>query len=298
MLTQNLSNNLMKVGVKVVQAFKKVINPRNLVLIGTAILQLAGVIILGNLLKKLSYILIDRVLKQDGNKWGTRTNQRVKTLNNLLKSAVRYIIYFVGATMGLEILGIPTSSILAGAGVVGLAVGFGARSLVEDIITGFFILFEDQFGVGDYIATAGISGVVEELGLRITTIKDFEGDLHIIPNGQIKQVTNYTAANSRVLVDVGISYEENVSEVIAILSEYCMKLAKEIEDIEEGPEVLGVEKLADSSVVLRIVAWSSPMEEWQVARILRQKIKEKLNQENIEIPYPKRVIINANKEEE
>lgn len=283
---------------KIIQAFGQAISPENLVLIGTAILQLAGIIILGNLLKKLGCMLIDQVFKKEGIEQVSRSKQRIKTLNNLLKSVLRYVIYFVGTTMGLEILGIPTGSILAGAGIVGLAVGFGARSLVQDIITGFFILFEDQFGVGDYIETAGVSGIVEAIDLRITRIKSFDGELHIIPNGKIKQVTNYTIADSRIVIDVGVSYEEDIAEVIAILRDYCSELALEIGSINQGPEVAGVEELADSSVVLRILTWVPPLKKWEIARQLRQKIKEKLVQENIEIPYPKRVIISPNAEED
>jgi small conductance mechanosensitive channel len=279
-----------------IEGMKKIVSPDNLILIGTTILQLAGIIILANIIKKLAYMLIDSLFNKDQGEELNRANQRVKTLNTLLKSAIRYLIYFIGVTMSLEVLGIPTSSILAGAGVVGLAVGFGARSLVEDVITGFFILFEDQFSVGDYIETAGVSGIVEGIDLRITKIKNFDGDLHIVPNGNIKQVTNYTVADTRVLVDVGISYEEDVSEVINILKDYCLELAQDMKGINEGPQVLGVENLGDSSVVLRILAWTPPLKKWDVGRELKQKIKEKLDREGIEIPYPKQVIINGDEE--
>ncbi|SJZ80573.1 mechanosensitive ion channel family protein [Selenihalanaerobacter shriftii] len=289
---------LEKVFNDLIQIVKQSVSPKNLILIGISILQLAGIMVLGNILKKLGYMLVDKVLKQSKGEWSGISDQRAKTLNSLVKSVIRYVIYFLGITMGLEVLGIPTSSILAGAGIVGLAVGFGARSLVQDIITGFFILFENQFGVGDHIETAGVSGIVEAIDLRITRIKSFDGDLYILPNSQIKMVTNYTADNSRVLVDVGIGYDEDVTEVISMLNDYCEKLAEDMTDIKEGPRVLGVEELAGSSVVLRILAWTPPLEKWQVARELKRRIKEKLEEEGIEIPYPKRVVITESNEQE
>nr|WP_204989939.1 mechanosensitive ion channel family protein [Sporohalobacter salinus] len=271
------------------QRIKNIIAPNNLILIGTIILQLIVIILLGNILKKTSYLLIDRLFEDDncGN-----DRQADQTLNSLLKSLFRYGIYFIGITMGLKIMGIPTFSILAGAGVVGLAVSFGARNLVEDIITGFFILFEGQFGVGDYIKTAGIDGVVKEMDLRVTRIQNFDGDIHIIPNSEIKQVTNYTTADSRVIINIGVSYEENIAEVINILDRYIKEL--KITGLKSAPQVVGIEEFGDSSIIIRISAWTDPLEKWQVARKLRQKIKEKLDQEKIEIPYPKRVIIKQN----
>lgn len=268
---------------------KDIISPNNLVLIGTIVLQLAGIILLGNILKKLSYLLIDSVFEVDK----PRSNrQKAQTLNSLLKSLFRYGIYFIGITMGLETIGIPTSSLLAGAGVVGLAIGFGARNLVEDVITGFFILFEGQFGIGDYIKVAGVDGIVKDMGLRITRIQNFDGDIHIIPNSEIKQVTNYTTSDSRVVVDIGVSYEEEIAEVIKILDRYTTTL--KIAGLKVAPQVVGIEEFGDSSIIIRTLAWADPLEKWQVARKLRQMIKEKLDQEGIEIPYPKRVIINQN----
>ncbi|KXS40107.1 MAG: small-conductance mechanosensitive channel [Candidatus Frackibacter sp. T328-2] len=278
---------------KLIEMLTKVVAPNNLILIGVAILQLVGIIILGNLLKRLTYMLIDQVFKENDRLVKSR---RARTLNPLLKSVTRYIVYFIGATMALEVLGIPTTSILAGAGIAGLAFGFGARSLVEDVITGFFILFEDQFSIGDYIETAGVSGIVEEVSLRITKIKNFDGDVHIVPNGEIKQVTNFTAADSRIVVDIGIGYDEDIARVIEILKNYSKELAEEMQDIKKGPEVVGVEELGDSSVTLRTLAWVTPMEKWAVERKLRQRFKEKLDAEDIEIPYPKRVLITESKE--
>ncbi len=185
------------------------------------LIQLIAVWISFKLLFRFTNFLIDSIFKKQ--KTNSRyLKQRNKTLKIVLKSGVRYTLYFLAVTMALEIMGIPTTSILAGAGVLGLAVGFGAQSLVTDVITGFFILFEKQFAVGDYIRTAGVEGIVDEIGLRVTKIKNFDGDLHIIPNGNIKQVTNLTANARRVLVDVPIDYDESITRLLVSWRSYVL----------------------------------------------------------------------------
>ncbi|MFP4662516.1 MAG: mechanosensitive ion channel family protein [Halanaerobiales bacterium] len=231
---------------------------------------------------------IDKLISDEEDKQIRRKN----TLMMLLKSILKYTIYFFTAVIILSIFGIPVASLIAGAGILGLAIGFGAQSLVKDVINGFFILFEDQFAVGDYVEAAGKDGLVEELGLRTTIIRNFAGQKHIIPNGEIGQVTNYSEGKMRVLVDVGITYEENPSYAIDKLNELCEQIAKEKADIlMEGPKVLGVQELADSSVVLRILAKVKPMEQWYMGRYIKQRVKEYLDEVGIDIAYPHLIVL-------
>ena len=271
--------------------FKEVITLQRLYTYAVNLLGIILIIIIAKLVLKYGNKLIDHLLiKSDVNNLSTR---RSKTLQMLLKSVIRYTIYFFAVMIILSILNIPITSILAGAGIVGVALGFGAQTLVEDVINGFFILFEDQFGVGDYVETAGVEGVVEQIGLRTTYIKTFGGEEHIIPNGQIRQVSNYCAGSIRVLVDVGVTYNASGDRVIEVLEEMCEKISQEKKDvIKEGPTVLGVQELGDSSVSYRLWTRVKPMSQWQMARYLKKRSKETLEEAGISIPYPHRVIIN------
>lgn len=215
--------------------------------------------------------------------------RRADTLVTILKSIARYTIYFIGL-ITIASLFIDVTSLIAVAGVGSLAVGFGAQSLVRDIVTGFFIFFEDQFSVGDYISIGNFDGIVELMGLRTTLIRAFNGDLHIIPNGEITHVINHSRGNMRAMVDVAIAYEQDIQKAIDILNVLCEKLSKENNSIIEGPYVLGVQELGDSSVNIRITAQTVNMEQWAVERFLRQKIKETFDKEDIEIPYPRNVV--------
>ncbi len=223
--------------------------------------------------------------------------KKVKTLKLLLKSILKYVVYFFAAMIILSFLNVPIGSLIAGAGVLGVAIGFGAQNLVKDIINGFFILFESQFSVDDYIETAGVSGIVEEIGFRTTKIRDLEGQLHIIPNSKITQVTNYSAGNMRVMVDIGISYNENIEEAIKVLQDMCEDIAEEKGDlITDGPQVLGVQELASSSVVIRIWAMTKPLQNWGISRYIRMCAKQVLDEAEIEIPYPHMVLVDQNKQ--
>ncbi|GAB6179199.1 mechanosensitive ion channel family protein [Desulfotomaculum defluvii] len=223
------------------------------------------------------------------------SDNRAQTLAGLLKSILRYVIYFV-ATMSIIEVFVPNAAktILAGAGILGLAVGFGAQNLVRDIITGFFILFEDQYSVGEYVTIAGVTGTVEEIGMRVTKVRETAGQLHIIPNGSISQVANYNRGSMLSMVEIGIAYEENIDKAIKVLVNMCDVFAKRwAEDLVEGPSVVGVVRFGEFDVVLRVTAKTKPMRQWEIERQLRKSIKEAFDQEGIEIPYPRRVLLNT-----
>lgn len=249
---------------------------------------IAGFILAGRVGRR----LIDGIMRPDRipGKWDER---RIHTMRGLFRSLLRYALYFFGGMVVLSELGINTASLIAGAGIVGLAIGFGAQNLVRDVISGFFILFEDQFAVGDYVTLAGVTGYVEEMGLRVTKIREWTGELHIIPNGEIKQVANLSRGEMGVVVEVEIAYEEDISRAISVIDRVCHELAGEKAGVVlEEPRVLGVEELGASGVRVRIFGKVKPMEQWAFARELRKRLKEALDEAGIEIPYPRRVIMH------
>lgn len=218
------------------------------------------------------------------------------TLAGILKSVVKYIIYIIAAITILNAIGIPTAPILATAGIGGLAVGFGAQSLVKDVFAGFFILFEDQYRVGDFVSIVGMTGTIEDIGLRTTKIREFSGVLHIIPNGEIKTVTNYSKGDSLAVVDIGIAYEEDANRVIAVLEELAEEYYQNnMESIVQKPEVLGIIKFNESEAVIRTIVRTKPQMHWKTERELRKKILEGIQNQGIKIPYPRRVITHTEK---
>lgn len=220
--------------------------------------------------------------------------RRTRTLTVLSTNILRYVVYFfVGMTV-LEAVNFPIKTLLAGAGIVGLAVGFGAQSLVKDVITGFFIIFEDQFAVGDEIQTGNFRGTVEEIGLRITKLRSWTGEMHFIPNGQISNVTNFSKANSLAVIDVGVSYEENLDRVIEILKGLLEASKQDLPAMVGEPKVLGVQEFGPTDVKIRVIADCKPTEHISVARELRRRIKQTFDEKGIAIPYTKQVIFPQN----
>ncbi|AOR24868.1 mechanosensitive ion channel family protein [Clostridium taeniosporum] len=257
-------------------------------------LTILGILILMYISIKIGNYLIKNFVERQI-KSNTRLSlhsQRAKTLGEVLKSVLKYAVYFIGIASIISTLF--SKMLFTFASMGGLAVGFGAQSLVKDLINGFFILFEDQFGVGDHITVGTFSGIVESIGIRTTIIKDFTGDLHSIPNGAIIEVTNHSRGNIRFLVDVDIAYEENIDDAISIIKEICYDFEQNNEDVAEPIEVLGVNALNDSSVTIRVVGKSKPLKQWEMERELRRLIKLRLDEEGIEIPYPKTQLVNSN----
>ncbi len=266
---------------------------------GTKALMILLILVVARIGMSLGYLLIERVFQVQYIPGKISFDERrVNTLKALLKSVLRYAIYFIAAITILDELNVPVTAVLSAAGILGLAVGFGAQNLVRDVITGFFILFEDQFSVGEYIETAGVGGIVEEVGLRATKLRDWGGQLHIIPNGEITKVTNHNRGSMRALVEVGVAYEEDINHVLKVLGEIAKSMARDYAHvITEGPDVLGVVNLGESEVVVRIIAKTKPMEQWAVEREMRRRIKETFDKEGIEIPYPRRVYIQPTDDE-
>ena len=217
--------------------------------------------------------------------------QKALTIGEVLKSILKYTVYIIGiGAMLYDILAkIPVA--LASAG--GFAIGLGAQSLVKDIINGFFVLFEDQYGVGDHVTIGEFSGIVESIGIRTTILRDFTGDLHLIPNGSVLEVTNHSRGDIRFIVDVEIAYEENIDEAIEVIKRASALFNKKHQDKLRGEiEVLGVLSLNASGVTIRVIGRAEPLSQWEMERELRKDIKVALDEAGIEIPYPKTAIIN------
>lgn len=216
---------------------------------------------------------------------------RSKTLEKLALNVFSYVLIFVFITLIAGVFEYEITALIAGAGIVGLAVGFGAQGLVSDVVTGFFILLEKQIDVGEYVTLAGLDGIVEEVGLRTTKLRGFDGTVHYIPNREIGSLSNHSRSNMQALVDISIGYDENIDEAVRVMQEVCSLAAAEEEAIVEGPDVLGVQGLGDSDVVIRVLAKTANMEQWRIERRLRKDIKEALDDAGIEIPFPHQVNI-------
>lgn len=258
--------------------------------IGTALLKILLILVLMAIVVKIGKSAIERVMILRSKTPIGYTERRQNTLIKLLQNGLTYLVYFAGILAILSTVNINVAGLLAGAGIAGLAIGFGAQSLVKDIITGFFIIFEDQFAVGDTVMINQSNGTVQEIGLRTTKIKTFTGELHIIPNGNISEVINYSIYNSLIMVDVSVAYESDVDEVERLINEFLDTALEKYPELVARPDLLGVQALGASDVVMRISAETLPMNHFKVGRMLRRDIKRFLDEHNIEIPYQKMVV--------
>jgi small-conductance mechanosensitive channel len=219
--------------------------------------------------------------------------QRIATLTTALSASGLVVIWVVTLLIVLEEVGVPLGALFASAGIAGVALGFGAQSIVRDTLSGFFILLENQFGVADVVevrTTANpVSGKVESLTLRVTTLRDFDGTLHIIPNGNIQLVSNKSRGWARAIVDVRVAYGEDVDRLRGTLEEVFNDIRQDelLGDwIYEGPSVLGMETLSDYAKVVRVVADTRPSKRWDIERALRERITRRLDAEGFRTPIP------------
>lgn len=215
--------------------------------------------------------------------------KRTETLGTIVHYVLTITIIIVAVITALGEVGVEIGPVLAAAGVVGVAVGFGAQSLIKDVLSGFFIFLEDQIRVGDVVEIAGKSGLVERMNLKMTTLRDMNGSVHYIPNGQITVVTNMTKGYSRYVFDIGVAYREDVDEVIKVMQEIDEELRNDpdfMNDIMEPLEVLGLDQFADSALIIKARTMTKPMRQWRVGREFNRRLKKKFDEKNIEIPFP------------
>jgi small conductance mechanosensitive channel len=214
-------------------------------------------------------------------------------MSQIINTVVRITVWTVAGLMIGREFGMDIGPILAGAGIAGLAVGFGAQSLVKDFFSGFFLLVEDQVRVGDVIRAGGQAGLVERMTLRATTLRDLSGTLHVIPNGHIDTVSNMTYGWSRALLEIGVSYNEDVDHVFAVMRRMGRELREDPEYaplITDDIEILGLDEFGDSALVIKAFIKTEPLKQWTVAREYRRRLKRAFDTEGIEIPYPHRTL--------
>jgi small conductance mechanosensitive channel len=222
--------------------------------------------------------------------------KRVDTLVHVTYRTISFVAVLVGLITILPEFGINASALLAGAGLIGLAVGFGSQSLVKDVISGLFVLVENQYGKGDVVNVAGVGGLVEDVNLRRTLLRDLDGTLHSIPNGEITVASNRTRAWARVNVMVSVSYGEDLDRVFDVINRAGAELSNDAAwsgDIIDPPKALGVESLGDSGIDIRVLGDTQPSRQWDVMRELRLRLKKAFDAEGIEIPFPHRTLVTA-----
>jgi moderate conductance mechanosensitive channel len=274
----------------------ELLDEANWLAVGEVLFKILAIVILSGIIIRIGKVAIRNIFKVRQKSPLRTSERRENTLMKLLENILTYVISFMAFLMVLSTLTIDVGALLAGAGIVGLAVGFGAQSLVKDIITGFFIIFEDQFSVGDFVRIGTFEGTVEEIGLRTTKLKTWTGELHILPNGSIIEVTNFSLYNSMAVVDVSISYEGDIERAEKVIQQFLETLQEKYEDIVNPPQLLGVQMLGASDVILRIAAETKPMKHFAIARQLRRDLKICLDENGIEIPFPRMVMYSRSEE--
>ena len=235
---------------------------------------------------------IEAAVNDQNDSYTTAREKRGRTISLLVRGVGRVVV-FVGAVLLTLNIFMNIAPILGATAILGLAVSFGAQSLVKDVITGFFMLLEDQFGVGDVIEAAGKSGSVESLSLRVVKLRGLDGTLHIIPNGEITSVSNMTRGWSRAVLEIGVSYDADLDKALAAFRDEARIFSERPEwqaKLDAPLEVPGIEKLAADSVVIRVLAQTRPGLQWDVARAFRLAIKKRLDEEGIDIPFPQQTV--------
>lgn len=261
------------------------------VLFAIVLIVIAGVIVkvLNRIIE--NYFTFTSKAKLKGKKPKPGNAKRNKTLINVLQNAVSIVIWFIVFVMVLETFGVPVATLLAGAGVVGLAIGFGAQSLVKDMLTGFFILLENQFDTGDFVrintsGTTVAEGEVLSMGLRISKIQGYEGELFIIPNGTINEVINFSKYNSISFLDINLSLTEDLDYVEDLLNGYAETAMDADESLVEKPQVMGLNDIVNGEAIMRVMLITKPMEHFGATRRNRKAIKNHLAKNGVYISVP------------
>ena len=232
--------------------------------------------------------------------YSERRAARALTLASLFKSVTTAAIFAVVVIMIMDMLGVAVGPLLASAGILGVALGFGAQNLVKDFLSGVMMMMEDQFGIGDVVDLGEATGVVEEIGLRVTQIRGLDGTVWHVRNGEVIRVGNYGQDWARAVLDVGVGYGEDTARVRRVLIEVAGEMAADPDWgplILEPPEVWGVQALGADSVLVRVVVKTKPLEQWGVSRELNERIKTRFDAEGIEIPFPQRTVWHRSADE-
>jgi len=256
-------------------------------------LKILVIIIVAWLLAGATKATVNRFEKRVATIGNAEKAKRVRTLSAIISATVIISVYAAAAIMVVAECGIAIGPLLAGAGIAGLAIGFGAQSLVKDVISGFFIILEDQIRVGDVVNVAGVGGIVEAINLRTIRLRDVEGRVHIVPNGLIEVATNLTREWSRAVVEISVAYKEDVDRVITVLREVGEGLCSDPDFkalILEPMTVQGLNSLGESSVNIGVFFKTMPIRQWDIAREFRKRVKKAFDERGISIPFPHRTI--------
>lgn len=243
------------------------------------------------LIKKGKKAIIEKIKKTEVSLPEVEVDKRADTVSSVLRKVVAVVIWIVAGLMVLDELGFDPKPFLAGAGIVGLAVGFGAQNLVRDVICGFFMILENQIRVGDVAILNGTGGLVEAIHLRTTVLRGLDGTVHVFPNGTINSLSNMTREYSYYVLDIGVAYKEDVDRVMSILKEIGDELLKEegFKDLIIEPlEILGVDQFGDSAIIIKARIKTLPIKQWAVGREMNRRIKIRFDAEKVEIPFPHR----------
>lgn len=259
--------------------------------------RLVGILIAAFFINKIITKFIDKTVRLAvvPNNYSSKESEKKRedTLIQIFSITSKIAIFTIFILMVLQEFGVVIGPILAAAGIVGLAFGFGGQYLIRDIISGLFIILENQYRIGDVVKFENLGGVVEKISLRMTTLRDLDGTVHHIPHGEIKEVSNYAKDFARVNLDIGVSYDANLEHVIGIVNEVGNALAQDTqykEFIIKAPQFLRVNDFADSSIMLKILGETLPLKQWEITGELRKRLKIAFDNEGIEIPFPQRVI--------
>lgn len=262
----------------------------NLPMLTTRLLMAVLVIFLGVIFIRIGRRMIASIVRMRSQK-GVHTIQQVSTVKSLATSVFNYIMYFIIVTVVLSILGVNVTSILALAGVGGIAISFGAQTLVKDIISGMFIWMEGSITVGDVVTINGLSGVVESIAIRTTVVRDYNGNIYVIPNGDIRTITNMSRDFKRAIVDIRCPYEADQARIVQILEEEMEKAGEEIDGLTSVPEVMSILSFDTDAVVVRIAVQCPVGQHWRIERDLRSRVKARFDAEGIVMPHYQKVVI-------
>ena len=256
----------------------------------TFLLFVISIQVVNIVLRKTAKIIVQRLEKRDPSR---ESEKRAKTLLDILRGVVKVSIWVIFMIMLLKDLGIDIGPLLAGAGIAGLAIGFGAQELVKDVISGFFMLLEDQIRTGDVVAINGTGGIVEKIELRTVTLRDLQGVVHIFQNGKINTLSNMTKEWSAAVFDIGVSYSSNVPQVISVMQDVGKNI-REDDDFKsriiEDLEIFGLNSFGDNSMVIKARLKTKPGEQWAIMREYNKRLKAAFDKAGIEIPFPQRTI--------
>lgn len=253
------------------------------------ILAIVALRVSGFVLKRARPVMLKRLKKSRKAVDANELEKRVDTLLGILRSTFKIVIWSIVLILVLSRVGVNIAPLIAGAGIAGLAIGFGAQELVRDVIAGFFMLLENQIRRGDVAVINGTGGLVESIGLRTTVLRDLPGVVHVFQNGKISSLSNMTKDWSGMVFDIGVAYKEDTDNVVEIMKQVAEELRADpqfSEKIKEPLEVFGVDEFSDSAVIIKARFKTKPIQQWEVGREYRRRLKKAFDKNGIEIPFP------------